>query len=206
MSFPRRPYPSIAEYIDDYATQMATAMAAVSRSALEKAALLLIDCLKNDQALFSCGNGGSAAIANHLVCDHAKGISTDTGLRPRVQSLSATVEMLTALANDLEYAEVFSGQLKLFARPGDTLIAISSSGDSENIVRALTWARDNGLRTIALTGFEGGRASRVAEVNLHVPADNYGVIEDVHQALMHCLAQYVRQAHMIPESISIRRF
>jgi phosphoheptose isomerase len=85
-----------------------------------------------------------------------------------VQSLSATVEMLTAIANDKSDAEVFAYQIKTFGRPGDVLITISSSGDSENVVRAIQWARDNGLHTIALSGFGGGRGARLAEVSLHV--------------------------------------
>ena len=114
--------------------------------------------------------------------------------------------MITAIANDLDYGEVFAYQLKSFARPGDVLITISSSGDSENVVRAVQWARDNGVRTIALTGFTGGRTAKLAEVNLHVEADNYGVIEDVHQSLMHVLAQFIRMARMPRELVAARKF
>ena len=108
--------------------------------------------------MFSCGNGGSASIANHLQCDHVKGVRTGTDLTPRVMSLSANVELLTAIANDMAYEEIFAYQLQSQARPGDVLVVISSSGRSANIVHALTWARDHGLRTIALTGFDGGDA------------------------------------------------
>jgi len=95
------------------------------------------EAIQADRLIFTCGNGGSAAIANHLTCDCSKGIATNTTLRPRVVSLSATVEIMTAIANDMAYSEVFVYQLKNLARPGDVLITISSSGDSENIVRAL---------------------------------------------------------------------
>jgi len=152
--------------------------------------------------VFSCGNGGSAAIANHLQCDHVKGVRTTTDLTPRVVSLSANVELLTAIANDRGYEDVFTYQLQSQSRPGDVLIAISSSGRSPNIVRALTWARDRGLRTIALTGFDGGGAKAVAEVAIHVDDANYGVIEDLHQAIMHALAQYIRQSRMTADVIS----
>jgi D-sedoheptulose 7-phosphate isomerase len=206
MTFPQRPFSSIAGYFDAYADQLAQAAASVSREALSRAQSVLTDVLKRDGQIWACGNGGSAAIANHLVCDHAKGLAADTGLRPRVHSLSATVEMLTALANDVSYAEVFSAQLALFARPGDVLITISSSGDSENVVRAIQWARANSVTTIALTGFSGGRTKASADVNLHVDAHNYGIIEDMHQTLMHVLAQYIRQIHMAPELVGIRKF
>ena len=95
-----------------------------------------------------------------------------------------------------------SYQLQSQSRPGDVLIAVSSSGRSPNIVRALTWARDNGMRTIAVTGFDGGAARTVAEVSIHVECTNYGVVEDLHQATMHALAQYIRQSRMSADAIS----
>ncbi len=206
MTFPDHPFPSIATFFDAYAERMRAALASIPRDSLDAAQAVLGEALARDQAVYACGNGGSAAIANHLVCDHARGISADTGLRPRVHSLSATVEVLTAIANDQDYAEVFAAQLRLFARPGDVLITISSSGDSENVVRAVQWARDNGMRTIALTGFSGGRSAALAEIGIHVAADNYGIVEDAHQSVMHALAQYIRQCRMPPDLVAVRKF
>lgn len=206
MTFPERPFESIAAYFDSYAEHLANAARSVRREALEAAQAMLVEAIRRDATIMACGNGGSAAISNHLVCDHARGISYDTGLRPRVHSLAATVELLTAIANDVDYAEVFAEQLRLQGRPGDVLITISSSGDSENVVRAIAWARANDIATIAMTGFGGGRSAEMADVNIHVDADNYGVVEDVHQSLMHVLAQYIRQAHMPTELIAARRF
>lgn len=206
MTFPERPFDSIADFFDAYADQLARATRTVKPDALDAAQALLNDAIGRDAQIFACGNGGSAAIANHLVCDHARGISYDTGLRPRIQSLSATIELLTAIANDVSYSEVFAEQLRLLGRPGDVLITISSSGDSENVTRAIQYAQANGIASISLTGFAGGRTAALADVNLHVDADNYGVVEDVHQSLMHVLAQYVRQIHMPPELVAVRKF
>lgn len=206
MSFPEQKFSSIAVYFDAYAAQLAQAAASVDRAALERAQDILGQAIGLGHQVFSCGNGGSAAISNHLVCDHVKGISADTGLRPRVQSLSACMEMVTAIANDISYAEVFSYQLSMASRPGDVLITISSSGDSENIVRAIAWAKANDVSTISLTGFAGGRSAAMADVNLHVAADNYGVVEDMHQSLMHVLAQYIRQSRMDAGLVVERRF
>ncbi|HSV29738.1 MAG TPA: SIS domain-containing protein [Candidatus Omnitrophota bacterium] len=206
MTFPDRPFDSIAEYFDAYADQLARAARSVPRDALDAAQALLADAVAGDRCIYACGNGGSAAISNHLVCDHARGVSYDTGLRPRVHSLSATVEILTAIANDVAYAEVFAEQLKLFARPGDVLITISSSGDSENVVRAVQWAKDNGVKTIAMTGFAGGRTAALADVNIHVAADNYGVVEDLHQSIMHALAQFIRMQRMPAGLVASRKF
>ena len=104
-------------------------------------------------------------------------------------------------------ADVFAYQLQSQSRPGDALIAVSSSGRSANIVRALDWARGHGLRTIALTGFDGGEGQEGrAEVAIHVHGANYGVIEDLHQAVMHALAQYIRQSRMTSAAISSNVF
>ena len=200
MQFPKHKYTNAADYLGDYARELAAAMASVDRQAIDRAVALLAATQARDGTIWSCGNGGSAAIANHLVCDHGKGVHADTGLRPRVQSLSSNIEVVTAIANDMTYADVFVHQLRLGARAGDTLVTISASGDSENIVRAASWARDNKLSVIALTGFSGGRSAMLADVSIHVQAENYGVAEDAHQALMHVLAQYLRQAAM-PEAL-----
>jgi len=114
--------------------------------------------------------------------------------------------LITAIASDIAYEDVFAYQLRTLARAGDVLITISASGNSENIVRAVCWARDNSVGSIALTGFDGGRSAGLADVNLHVQASNYGIVEDVHQSLMHILAQYMRQHAMPPGTIPQRRF
>lgn len=206
MAFPEHPFPSIASFYTAYAEELALAARSVSGEALDRAQAVLSAAIARDAQIFACGNGGSAAIANHLVCDHTKGVCTDTGLRPRVQSLSSNVEVLTAIANDIDYAQVFAWQLSLLARPGDVLITISSSGDSPNVVEAVRWARENGVATISLTGFSGGRSATEADVNIHVAAENYGVVEDLHQSLMHVLAQFLRQSRMPAELVAVRKF
>jgi phosphoheptose isomerase len=202
VKFPDARYGSAGAYFAEYAKEMARASETIDPAAMERAGSLLVDAYARGARMFSCGNGGSAAIANHMQCDHLKGIRTGTDLAPQVLSLSTNVEVLTAIANDIGYHEIFVYQLQSQARPGDVLIAVSSSGRSRNIVDALTWARDNGLRTIAITGFEGGAARTVADVAIHVDCTNYGVVEDLHQAVMHALAQYVRHTRMAADTIS----
>jgi phosphoheptose isomerase len=200
--FPHRRYRSAAEYLNGYATHVASAFESVSRESLDRAASLLVDTLERDATIFVCGNGGSAAIANHLSCDHQKGIHNGTKYRPRVVCLSSNMALITAVANDIGYAESFSFPLSLHGRAGDLLITISSSGNSENIIRVLNVAESLGMGRITFTGFDGGRSRAMANANIHVQAHNYGVVEDVHQACMHVLGQYVRQAAMSDESIS----
>ena len=204
--FPRQKYATASAFVADYAAAVAKALNSVRPGEVERAVTAMKRAIQADRLIFSCGNGGSAAIANHLTCDCSKGIATNTTLRPRVVSLSATVELITAIANDMAYPEVFAYQLKNAARPGDVLITISSSGDSENIVRALDWAGENGMTTIALSGFTGGRSAQMADISLHIASENYGVVEDVHQSLMHILAQYVRMSELPSELVQTLRF
>lgn len=206
MTFPDEKFTDIGAFADAYFQASQVAQASVDRVALAKAGAVLAGAYAARKTIYVCGNGGSAAISNHLVCDHLKCIQTDTDLRPRVVSLSATIETITAVANDISYDEVFVYQLRTLADPGDVLISVSSSGDSENVVRACEWAKANDLAVIAMTGFAGGRTQGLADVNLHVTGDNYGVVEDTHQALMHILAQFIRQDHMTAEVIRDRKF
>ncbi len=205
-TFPERPYDTIGAYCDDYLDQLARAGASIDHDILATAADILRQAFESGAWLFVCGNGGSAAIANHLLCDFTKGIQTDTDMLPRVISLSANLELITAIANDIAFEDCFVFQLRTAARAGDVLLTISSSGDSENIVRAVDWAGANGVQTIALTGFDGGRTARGAAINIHVKGDNYGVVEDTHQSIMHVFSQYLRQARMPESLIAERKF
>ena len=205
--FPDRLIPDAGTYADEYFQRLATASTTIDRGALSAAGRLVAQTIANGGRIYSCGNGGSAAIANHLVCDCLKGIRTGTAIKPKVHSFSTTVETLTAIANDIGSEQIFSFQLESMGEKGDLLIAISSSGSSPNIVRAIETASSLGVRTIAMTGFDGGRSRQVADISLHVECDNYGIIEDIHQSLMHILAQHVRHGHLAdPESLGRVKF
>lgn len=204
--FPAGQYADATMYFNDYGQEMSRALASIDPTTIEKAAAILVSAYLSGASVFSCGNGGSASIANHLQCDHVKGVGNGTDLTPKVMSLCSNIEILTAIANDLAYEEIFARQLQSQARPGDVLVVISSSGRSANIRNALTWAREHDLRTIALTGFAGGDARMLAEVAIHVDCINYGVIEDAHQAIMHALAQYIRQSRMSADEVSANVF
>ncbi len=206
MTFPDTPFKDAAGFVDAYASAVADALVSIDRQQFETAAKLLATTYDDGRTVYVCGNGGSAAIANHLHCDHLKGIQTDTDIKPRVVSLVSGMETITAIANDIAYADIFVYQLRTLADAGDVLITVSSSGDSENIVRAAAWAKENGIKVLALTGFAGGRSASMADVNVHVAGDNYGIIEDAHQSVMHMLAQFIRMQKMSPEAIRERKF
>jgi phosphoheptose isomerase len=204
--FPTRSYETPEEYFSAYTQEIAAAMASVDRAQFAAAAAILRGALERRATIYACGNGGSAAISNHLLCDFLKGIQSGTDFRPSVVSLSANIEVISAIANDISYDDVFLYQLRTLADPGDVLVTISSSGNSENILRAVDWANSHGVSTIAMTGFGGGRSAERAGAVLHVGASNYGVVEDVHQMLMHSLAQYLRSSAMPEDRISETKF
>ncbi len=205
-SFPTNSYSSIDAFFEDYTSLSQAAMETLDLAQLEQAAACLTEAILERRTIYTCGNGGSAAIANHLLCDFFKGIQTGTELAPRLVSLPANIELLLAIANDITFDDVFVYPLRTMAEKGDVLLTISSSGNSENIVRALQWAKANDVHTIAMTGFDGGRSRTLADISLHIEAANYGIIEDCHHGLMHMLAQYIRQLHMQTEAIAAAKF
>jgi phosphoheptose isomerase len=193
---PDRQHAQAGDYAQLYFGLLTRAYSTIDWDQVTRAGQMLSAAAAAGKRIYSCGNGGSAAIANHLACDCLKGARTDSTIAPEVISLSATVELITAIANDIGVEEMFAYQVDSLGKPGDVLISISSSGASPNIVEALRRAKQMGMHTIAMSGFQGGASRAVADISLHVAAENYGVIEDAHQSLMHILAQYLRQAHI----------
>ena len=140
--------------------------------------------------IFVCGNGGSAATANHLACDIVKGCSYGRDKRFRIIALSEQIATMTAYANDVGYEHVFVEHLKNFANSGDVVMILSGSGNSPNVVKALDYANEAGCYTVALTGRDGGKAAPLAKLNVHVSDDHMGRIEDGHMIVCHMLAYH----------------
>lgn len=179
---------SLKEYIEGYANSAREYIKQIPTSTLDAAYALL----NNAQVIYVAGNGGSSAIADHWACDFHKGLwRPGSQPPPRVINLTAHAGLCTAISNDWGYAEVFSKQLEMRGRlPGELLIVISSSGNSENVVRAVETAKSAGIPTLGFVGFSGGKLLELCNVCIHIPFNNYGLVEDVHQMLMHCFAQY----------------
>jgi D-sedoheptulose 7-phosphate isomerase len=143
--------------------------------------------LKEDRQILVFGNGGSAANASHFATDLGKGASDKLGKRFRVLSLTDNVSWMTALGNDYSYEDIFVGQLQNYGKPGDIALGISVSGNSPNCVKALEWARKNGLRTVALVGAKRGRMAEIAEQVIVIADTHYGRVEDAHMGICHML-------------------
>jgi D-sedoheptulose 7-phosphate isomerase len=137
--------------------------------------------------IFVAGNGGSAATASHFVCDMVKGASFGKSSRFRIQALHDSIPTLTAYSNDVCYADAMVEQLKNFAQSGDLYMAISGSGNSPNVIRAMEYANSIGCRTLALTGRDGGQLGALAMLNVQVPEPHMGRIEDAHHIICHMI-------------------
>lgn len=181
---------SISVYLSEYSKFLQAALDVVDREQLQLAHNALMDAQENGRQIFVAGNGGSAAISEHLECDFQKGCHVGSGTL-KTRSLCSNVAVLTAIGNDLGFEKVFSCQLELIdTKTSDILILISSSGNSANIIEAANYAKNKGMLLIGLTGFDGGKLKELADISLHVPFANYGIVEDAHQAMIHALAQF----------------
>jgi len=176
------------EFAPHYREQVISAIRAIDLEKVYEAIGWFEQARQDGRAIFVAGNGGSAATASHFVCDMVKGASFGKAQRFRIQSLHDSMPTMTAYSNDVSYADALCEQLKNFAQPGDIYMAISGSGNSENVVRALDYARSIGCRTLALTGRDGGKLGMRAELNIHVAETHMGRIEDAHHIICHMLA------------------
>ncbi len=175
------------QWIKDYVKAQKAAFDSVPADAVARLIELLRDALKADAQVFCFGNGGSAMNSSHFATDLGKGASDKLGKRFRVLSLNDNVSWMTALANDYSYEDVFVGQLQNYGKPGDIALSISVSGNSPNCVKALEWAKKNGLKTIALVGAKRGKMAEVAEHVIVIGDTHYGRVEDVQMNILHLL-------------------
>ena len=150
-----------------------------------------LEAYDNEKQIFVMGNGGSASTASHLACDINKGVCSDLEKRFKVICLNDNVPTMLAYANDLSYEDVFLEQLKNYFRPGDVVVGISASGNSKNILKAITYAAQNGGKTIGLCGFQGGKLANIVNIPLIVQSDDMQKIEDVHMVVVHMLMQKI---------------
>ena len=182
-----------AQYAAAYFARVAEVMAAVDPAAVAAVVEALEETIERGNSIFVVANGGSAAVASHFVNDAVAGASIDGAAPIRAFSLVDNVESVTALANDRGYENIFSEQLKTLMRPGDLVLAMSVSGNSENLARALEWAAGHGGRTVAWTGFDGGRLASLADLSINMPTarDEYGPVEDMFSILEHAVMTFL---------------
>lgn len=157
---------------------------------LENASTIVVDALKNGNKILLCGNGGSAADAQHIAAELTGRYKTERRGLPGI-ALTTDTSALTAIGNDYGYDRVFDRQVESLAREGDVIIGISTSGNSSNVVSALKLGRELGCKTIGLSGRDGGDMNTVCDVNLIVPSHNTPRIQEIHILLGHTICQII---------------
>lgn len=174
-------------FATEYLSSLAGLLAKIDGGSVAQAISWMSQAEKDGRTVFTCGNGGSASIASQMVADMVKGASKASGRRFRMMALCDSVSTLTACANDIGYDSVFVEPLKVYGEPGDVLIAISGSGNSPNVLKAVEYANESGMRTIALTTSKGGRLKDIAQLSVTAPSDHMGRLEDSFFVITHVI-------------------
>tara|TARA_B100000401_G_C52757214_1_gene696332 strand:+ start:695 stop:1282 length:588 start_codon:yes stop_codon:yes gene_type:complete len=180
--------------IKNYLKILKNGISSLDISKLSKIEHVIFDRIKKNNKIFICGNGGSASVANHFLCDFNKGIklSSKHKLKPKIISLSDNIETVLAIANDISFKKIFSFQLDNYYSKGDIVILLSCSGSSPNIVDTLNYCKKKKIYTISFTGFAKKNIQKKANINLNLGIMNYGISEDFFQIIMHMLSQSIR--------------
>jgi D-sedoheptulose 7-phosphate isomerase len=186
-----RAFSTPARLFSDYTARLNATLERFDWAPVERLAYELLDCWQTGRQVFFAGNGGSGGNANHLANDFLYALSKTPGSGLRVHSLSANPSVITCLANDEGYDQVFSLQLAVLARKGDVLVAMSGSGNSPNIIRALQEAKTIGMTSYAVLGFSGGKAKAIADVPIHFRIDDMQISEDAQMVVGHMVMQWL---------------
>ena len=190
--FPLNRISNSKEFYLSYVNQKNNLLQNINFTELDKIINLLKKCFKNNNTVYTCGNGGSASLADHFTCDFIKQSNNKTNLKIKSISLTANFSLISAIANDINYDKIFSFQIEKLCKKNDILFLFSVSGNSKNLLEAVKTANKIGVKTVSFTGFNGGKLSKISDLNLNFSMANYGIVEDCHTSIMHYLSQYLR--------------
>jgi D-sedoheptulose 7-phosphate isomerase len=181
--------------LNNYITSVSSTFENLNKSEIFNFIDLLENAYNNDKFVFVIGNGGSAANASHFAQDLAKGTKLNVNQAKRLKALSLTdnLPFITAQGNDEGYESIFVEQLKTYAKSGDYLVAISGSGNSPNILKAIEWANENGVTTIGITGFDGGKLRKLAKHSVNVNYFEMCTAEIIHSFVFHYIILELRE-------------
>ena len=180
-------------FMDAYRAELIDELNKLDAAEFQKFIDLLVEAYRADRQVFIVGNGGSAATANHFVCDFGKNAMPWDRRRFRIHLLCDNVEVITALGNDIAFDQIFAFQLGNQMRPGDVLIVISASGNSPDLVAACDYAKAHGGHVVALSGFGGGKICDGADVVMKSDMRSYERIEDLHMSIMHLVVCWFKE-------------
>ena len=181
------------EFYKNYTTRLHNSLQQLNWESVTQMAEALRNAWTEERQVFLCGNGGSAANAIHLANDFIYGISKTDGIGMKVTALPANQSVLSCLANDMAYEDVFSQQLTVLGRTGDILIVLSGSGNSPNIVKSVIKAKELGMKTFALLGFSGGKCLELVDTAIHIAVDDMQIAEDCQQIVGHVIMQWLSE-------------
>ena len=187
-----------SQYISDYVDLEMRTLERFDKQAAAEVLGAILRAYEAEGTIYVCGNGGSASTASHMANDFNKGISEYVQKKFRFYSLTDNVATMLSIANDISYDEMFRFQLQGRLRKEDLVIGISGSGNSMNVVNALTYAREQGVQTVAVCGYSGGKIKEIADVAFHVDINNMQIVEDVHLILNHLLMNVLQRLWSIP--------
>jgi D-sedoheptulose 7-phosphate isomerase len=182
------------KYLKNYIKQLKLAISSIDYVKLKNIEKIIYSKIINNKKIFICGNGGSASVANHFLCDFNKGvkISSNYKLKPKIISLSNNLELILAIANDISFDKIFTHQLENYYSKGDIVITLSCSGQSSNIIDVLNFCKREKIFTISFTGFATKQVKKKSNINFNINVKNYGISEDFFQIIMHMLSQSIR--------------
>lgn len=180
------------EYAAKYLNRLVALIGELDLGAIGTIMELMARVREKQSTVFFMGNGGSAATANHFANDLCVSASPDGCVPIRALSLASNIALITCIGNDFGYDKIFVNQLKNLMRPGDIVIGISASGNSQNVIQALQYADSNGATSVAIVGFDGGQMKKIAKYVIHVRSEKgeYGPVEDIHMVLDHLMSTY----------------
>jgi D-sedoheptulose 7-phosphate isomerase len=194
--FPEKKYKNFKEYYFSYVSLLGNFLNNNFIKNLSEATNLIEEKILKKKNIFVCGNGGSAAIANHYVCDYLKLLTSHTNLKTKIISLCSHSELISAIANDISYDKIFSYQINALGQKDDLLIIISCSGNSKNIQDVIKVAKKKKISTLGFCGFDGGYVKKNSDISVHVNINNYGITEDIFHIFMHVIMQFIRQKYL----------
>lgn len=177
--------------INNYFSKVIEVIDNLNRNELNEAMNAFMKAYENEGTIYICGNGGSAATASHFVCDFNKGISEPYKKKFNLVCLSDNTPTITAIANDIGYDEIFSFQLKERLKKEDLLVAISGSGNSKNIIKAVEYAKECGTKIVGITGYNGGKLKDISDYKMHVNIDDMQISEDIHMMFDHMMMRVI---------------
>jgi phosphoheptose isomerase len=179
-------------FFENYFINLQNTLCKIEKKYIYQAAQIIEKTIKSKNTIYVCGNGGSQSIANHYVCDYFKVLSYQTNLKVKINSLCSNSDLISAIANDISYDDIFLYQAERVLKKGDLLILISSSGNSKNIKKVLNFSKSKGVKSIGFCSFDGGYLKKNCTIPIYSKVRNYGISEDVNQILMHSIMHYIK--------------